>query len=309
MCSASAPTERGRYLVELQPTARLQPATAPIAPSGVWKVRLENLLLEPGEAVQAWIQRDDTAYGYPIRGRQSYFDQPCYVRFDAQGREIEEDNHPAQAMSPCHVKRASLINSLATSSGKNIAIGAGTIVAAPIVAGGYLRKELSIARYSAGEPITPPAGGTLPPNLHKPDATLVSDDSKVHAGVLAAGSRSGSQVAINGTSVAAPTLARWVADNYNLRHRQPRRSRRRLCQGAGGRGGASRVETAIADGTRGMWPDAARQTRISARQMRNTVIADAPKSASVRNRDVRSRFISPGRAKLDKHPVRLRLTH
>ena len=216
ICQASyvfrfAPTERGRYLVELQPTARLQPTTAPIAPSGVWKVRLENLLLQPVEAVQAWIQRDDTAYGYPIRGRQSYFDQPCYVRFDAQGREIEEDTQ-AQAISPCHVTRASLINSLATGSGKNVAIGAGTIVAAPIVAGGYLRKELRIARYSAGEPINPPAGGTLPPNLHKPDATLVTDDSKVHSGVLAAGSRSGSRVAMNGTSVAAPTLARWVAD-------------------------------------------------------------------------------------------------
>jgi hypothetical protein len=40
----------------------------------------------------------------------------------------------------------------------------------------------------------------------------VSDDSRVHSGVLAAGSRSGSVVAMNGTSVAAPQLARWIAD-------------------------------------------------------------------------------------------------
>jgi hypothetical protein len=200
----SLPTERRLLLVVLQPTARLYPTSTPqeakrIAPPGVWTVRLHNVALTPEQPVQAWIQRDDTPYGYPIRGRQSYFDERCYVRFNARGREIEED-----ADQPlCVVKRAASINAIAT--------GAETLVA-----GGYLRKELRLARYSAGEPITPPAGGTLPANLHRPDATLVSDDSKVHSGVLAAGSRSGSRVAINGTSVAAPTLARWVADNYNL---------------------------------------------------------------------------------------------
>jgi hypothetical protein len=145
--------------------------------------------------VQGWIQRDDTPLGYPIRGRQSYFDEACYVRFDAQGREIEEDsNQPL-----CLVKRAGSINAIATGN-------------QTIVAGGYLRKELRIARYSAGGPITPPPGGILPQNLRKPDAALASDDSKVHFGVLAAGGRSGSRVAINGTSVAAPQGARWVAD-------------------------------------------------------------------------------------------------
>ena len=43
--------------------------------------------------------------------------------------------------------------------------------------------------------------------------TIVStDDSLVHAGVLAAGSRSGSVVAMSGTSVAAPQYARALAD-------------------------------------------------------------------------------------------------
>jgi hypothetical protein len=87
-----------------------------------------------------------------------------------------------------------------------IATGAETIVA-----GGYLRRELLFARYSAGEPITPTRDLPLDPNFRKPDAALVSDDSKVHEGVIAAGSRSGSMVAINGTSVAAPQLTRWVA--------------------------------------------------------------------------------------------------
>jgi hypothetical protein len=114
------------------------------------------------------------------------------MRFNPQGREIEEDTHPAQQASPSHVKRAGLINAIATGN-------------QTIIAGGYLRKELRFARYSAG--------GTPDPAFRRPDAALVSEDSKVHAGVLAAGSRSGSRVAISGTSVAAPQLARWIADN------------------------------------------------------------------------------------------------
>jgi len=190
-----APTQRGVFLITLQPTARLKPLPAPdtfrVAPPGVWTIKLHNALLGAADLVHAWIQRDDPPMGYPSLGRQSYFDQLCYVRFDAQGEEIEEDAHPEQVASPCHVKRAGLINALATGN-------------QTIVAGGYLRKELRFARYSAG--------GTPDPAFRRPDAALVSDDSRVHAGILAAGSRSGSMFAINGTSVAAPQLARWVAD-------------------------------------------------------------------------------------------------
>jgi len=199
----SAPTQRGVFLITLQPTARLKPLPPPdafrIAPAGVWRLKLHNVLLGAADRVHAWIQRDDPPIGYPRLGRQSYFDQLCYVRFDAGGRVIEEDSHSDQVASPCHVKRAALINALATGDDT-------------IVAGGYLRKELRLAPYSAGGPITPTRDLPLPPKLRKPDACLVSDDSKVHAGVLAAGSRSGSMVAINGTSVAAPQLTRWVAD-------------------------------------------------------------------------------------------------
>ena len=196
-------TRRGMFLVKLQPTARLQPAAASdadrIAPSGVWTIKLHNVSLGPNQPVHAWIQRDDTPYGYPRGGRQSYFDEPCYVRFDVQGLEIEEDSHAEQVASPCHVKRAGLINAIATGE-------------RPVVIGGFLRKDLRPAKYSAGGPITPKQGGTLNPNFRKPDAMSVSDDSKVHAGVIAAGSRSGSFVALSGTSVAAPQITRGIAD-------------------------------------------------------------------------------------------------
>ena len=40
-----------------------------------------------------------------------------------------------------------------------------------------------------------------------------SDDTYVLAGRLAAGSHSGSRVSVAGTSVAAPQIAKWVADD------------------------------------------------------------------------------------------------
>lgn len=197
-----APTERGVFHVVLQPTARLLP-TSPahladrVSMPGVWEVRLHNVSLGPDEKVQAWIERDDTAYGYAVRGRQSYFDQPCYARFDEQGREVEDDAD----QEPCRVSRAGMINSIAT--GRHT-----------IVAGGFLGRELRPASYSAGGPITPtPTRGVeAEAEGRKPDVLLVSDVSKVHGGVLAAGARSGSVVAMRGTSVAAPQMTRLIAD-------------------------------------------------------------------------------------------------
>src|SRR5512134_4005559 len=142
--------------------------------------------------VHAWIERDDTPYGYQKRGRQSYFDDARYQRFDDGGRYVEIDQFN------CPVKRATLISSIATGG-------------CPIVIGGLLRKEMLAVRYSAGGPVLAPCG-TANADPYRPDATTVSDTSRVLGGVVAAGSHSGSAVAMNGTSVAAPQITRWVAE-------------------------------------------------------------------------------------------------
>jgi hypothetical protein len=182
-------SSRGRFAVWIRPTARVDGA-GPVAPAGLWTIKLENSSLKSGEAVHARIRRDEPPYGYPRRGRQSYFDDPVYERYDSAGRPVEEDNASI-------VKRVGSMNALATGE-------------APSVIGGVLRKELRPAPYSAGGPVTRRAG-TAPAPRQGPDALAVCDDSAVHAGVLAAGTRSGSVVAMNGTSVAAPMITRWIA--------------------------------------------------------------------------------------------------
>lgn len=185
-----ADTDRGLFLVRVAPTFSLDPA-ATTAPAGTWKVRIKNVAMPKGAPIQVWVLRDDTLFGHPRRGRQSYFDAPCYERFDHMGRPELKDQ------PGCPVQRTSLQN----------AIGTGD---APAVIGAFLRKEMAPAEYSAGGPITPPRGA---PAAHRagPDAMAVGDDSIVLHGVLAAGSRSGSAVAMNGTSVAAPQITRLVA--------------------------------------------------------------------------------------------------
>jgi hypothetical protein len=185
------PTDRGMFLIELQPTADLDP-TAPIAPAGIWKIELTNTALPAGEVVDARIQRDDSLYGHPRRGRQSYFYNDCYAVYDHAGRPREDDD------PTCLVRRMGTLNAIAT--GRDA-----------VVVGGFLRREKVQARYTGAGPITPQLG-VLPAHRDGPDAMTVSDDSIVHYGVLAAGSRSGSVVAMNGTSAAAPQLARWIAD-------------------------------------------------------------------------------------------------
>jgi hypothetical protein len=93
------------------------------------------------------------------------------------------------------IKRDGTISGLATSDGEMIVIG------------GYLKKERRPSPYSAGGPTTGSRVG--------PDLSAVSDDSVVHQGVIAAGARSGSTVALRGTSVAAPQVARWIANHVN----------------------------------------------------------------------------------------------
>jgi len=177
-------TGRGRFVIAVNETDSLVPGAA-LAPSGTWIVELQNQALGPKGVISAWVQRDDSLYGFPVRGRQSYFADSCYRRFDSAGRDEERDD------LSCDVRRAATLNAIATGL-------------QPIVIGGFARKEMVVSEYSSSGPVA---------NPRRPNAVAATEDSKVHAGLLAAGSRSGSVVAMNGTSVAAPQIARAIADD------------------------------------------------------------------------------------------------
>ncbi len=193
----SGPGSGGRRLIRATvfPTERMQPAADAVASAGAWKLRFARSGAGVGPVAHAWVQRDNSLYGYPQAGRQSYFDHPRYVRFALNTRPIDDDEHPEQGL--CPVTRESLMNAVATG-------------AEVITAGGYLERTCAIADYSAGGPNVPPEAGSPPPV--KPDVLMPSEGSTAHRGLLAAGSRSGGRAQQNGTSVAAPSLARFVVE-------------------------------------------------------------------------------------------------
>jgi hypothetical protein len=178
------------FLIAVKPTTPVEnPDTdkldRAVAPPGVWTIQLENVSLEPDVRVHVWVQRNDTRYGYPILGRQSYLEDKEYVRFGNDGRVPKEDRAASQ------VKRAGTLNAIAT--------GAHTIVI-----GGFRRQGFPPVDFS-GE------GPAVDASRDGPDALAVADDSVVHRGVLASGTRSGSVVALRGTSAAAPQIAKLIA--------------------------------------------------------------------------------------------------
>lgn len=217
---------RARYRITIQPTFRVD-GDGPVAPHGLWTIRLENRAFAPTDVLHARIRRDEAPYGYPMRGRQTYFDDPLYERHDAAGR-------PEEADGDSIVKRFDSINAMATG-------------AVPLVVGGFLRRELRPAPYSAAGPLVR-KGEASPLHHAGPDVLCVSEDSLVHGGVLAAGTRSGSTVAMNGTSVAAPQVANWVADRM-----------------AGGQAGDRQALTQLAESQEGERPPPAPPKSIAPR--------------------------------------------
>lgn len=144
--------------------------------------------------VRAWVQRDDTAPGHAFGGRQSYFDDPRYRRFDGCGRALADD--PVCNFSI--VRRRGTISAVATGR-------------YPIVVAGFRGVDRSPSpRISAGSALAPLDRGA--PSKHGPDASLAVDGTPSHHGLLGAGTRSNSCVAMSGSSVAAPLATAQVAE-------------------------------------------------------------------------------------------------
>ena len=185
-------SKRQEVLIIAQPTATDPPQDPiqPIAPSGVWTVTITSTT---NAKIEAWIRRKTNPGGRRIRGRQAYFDDPLYQRF-------RPDTHPWDDNPPFN---RSYVNRRSTLSG--IATGQHTLAVA-----GFRRLP--------GLPDRPPDYSSMGPfsgGLRMrlaPDRAATSDDSWAQHGVLSAGTRSGSAVSINGTSVAAPQITRWRAE-------------------------------------------------------------------------------------------------
>ncbi len=188
-----APTARGLITLAIEPTASLRPNQA-LAPSGRWKISVQPKDIAPEQKIEVWVRRDETLPGYRPGGRQSFFDNGCYERFGPFGAPLPVD----PSGDTCPVRRAGTLSGFADGP-------------SPMVVAAYTEKTRQLSYYSAAGPLTH-TPMTPPPPRNGPDASAEGDRSLVRWGVLSAGSRSGSYVRMNGTSVAAPRVARKASD-------------------------------------------------------------------------------------------------
>ena len=202
---------RGMFSIRTMPTVRRlhdQDHADLKVPAGQWQLRIKIMTdnardtITREDPIRAWIQRDDSIYGFRRRGRQSFFEDPEYPNEDlGTGYTLTE----VDPESP--VQRESLLSAIAS--------GARTVVA-----GGYEKRGFRALPISAGGPIVQTTKDRTTPQqqdmeLTKPDLLAPASDSFVHRGILAAGSRSSSRVAMLGTSAAAPQVARRLANLYS----------------------------------------------------------------------------------------------
>lgn len=160
-------------LLAIAPTVRTG-AGRGIAPHGVWTLRLRNRGSRP-MTVDAWIERDDSSFN---SGRSR--SQAVWLSALPTGR----------AAAPPIVRNATL-NSFG--HGRHTTIVGGSALA-----------SRTMAAYSG-------AGPGRPGEFPGPDLVACCEEHP-GLGLLAAGTRSGSLVRMGGTSVAAPVVARAIAN-------------------------------------------------------------------------------------------------
>jgi hypothetical protein len=204
-------SDRWRVLVVMAPTEPNDPRLPGVAPGKwrvvIWRGRHARLLDHP---IHCWIQRSVDPELLRSGSRQSYFDDPEDYRYNLQGDLNEEDTTGA------FVHRFGSLNGLATE-----------------------RRALDVAGYRLGaglvstlkdaRPSLYSSAGTLEPGW--PDAHVavssMADRSRVLPGTIAAGVRSGSLSLVQGTSSAAPFVARQLAtifttaSNHRVRRAEP----------------------------------------------------------------------------------------
>ncbi|MEM9314773.1 MAG: hypothetical protein AAGA95_09110, partial [Pseudomonadota bacterium] len=154
----------------------------PPAPCGRWSIKVENT----GGAVlnvDVHIQRDDTPVGFPRAGRQSRLDhESSYDR--------DDDRRDWRGLGHGPIRHENTVSAIST--GQHTKVVGAALAGQSVVPSDYTSK-----------------GGTAATN---PDAGAIADEGYAMPGVMAAGINSGTAIAMRGTSVAAPQLARALAD-------------------------------------------------------------------------------------------------
>ena len=175
---------RFRSLIRVNTTSRSWTNDVTVR-SGAWLVRITNKSATATQ-IEAWIRRSDTPFGMRGNSRQSHFLDGHYEAFDSAGRLLETDGGNPKAS----VLRSGTLSGFATGK-RTVVVGASY-------------------RSTRGNQVPTPYTCQGLENGRKPNLIAPGDRSRARPGMLAAGTRTGSVVALNGTSVASPAVVRCL---------------------------------------------------------------------------------------------------
>ncbi|MEM6621127.1 MAG: hypothetical protein AAF674_02780 [Pseudomonadota bacterium] len=192
----NAPPERPYYCIAFAPTRPVD-SDELLVPPGRWAIEITK----DGEVefdVTVQVQRDDSAPGYRLAGRQAYLDDAHAYEWDREAWDYTE-------FGP---------NGPLTHKGTNSAYTTFPDNADPYVKiftiGGALVREGPNANEPDIEPARYSSQGACWSGEH-PDASAVSELSPAMPGVLAGGTETGTTARFYGTSTASATYTRYLA--------------------------------------------------------------------------------------------------
>jgi hypothetical protein len=188
--------ERWRVMVALAPTEP-DDVDRPGADAGVWTVVLRRTgqFKHLEEDLHCWIQRDSDPELLRSGSRQSYIEDPDDIGYMADGAPSEDD------VADARIRRFGGLNGLATGS-------------KVLVVAGFKRRIGHAWDLATVGPADYSSAGSRSTNAwpaRQVDCSSMSDRSEALPGTIAAGVRSGSLSFLQGTSAAAPLVARQLA--------------------------------------------------------------------------------------------------
>lgn len=159
------------------------------APSGLWSVEVID---GPATPLSIDVQRDEEIAHFNTGARQSHLRDLHYARFDASGRELQDDPQPTTTV----VRRRGTTNVYATGD-EQLRVGSSVGRTGKITPA---LPEIATARYSS-----------LLEHGATGDVLAEGDRSHLLPGILVAGSETGQTAFMAGTSMSAARVTRWLA--------------------------------------------------------------------------------------------------
>lgn len=192
-CPAQPSRPRALFQLVVGPTQIDAPRRAAC---GDWHIEISATGLGEGEAVEAWVQRDDLPTADTRPSRQSLFQHKGFQPYNPPWQPGDGTDETPSLVRP------GTMNAMATGP-------------ATIVVGSTFRRQtfdIPVAIYSGG------GRKEWPVNV---DGLAVADDSPILWGCLSAGMRAATSVRLFGTSMAAAMATRAIAANMPAFRGQP----------------------------------------------------------------------------------------